>query len=161
MTKTPPAFMEGVSGHVIKIAALLVALGTIWTYSDNLGLRPLFKKDLVDIYAKIDTKVADIQKEITEIERKLKEEFVSQDKKYDILKRTIEDLHITIIKEKEKFNILTEEDMKLYCQSAYNMSYHYLPGYCYPYIDLTNDDKKNIVFGERNDVKKQVGIIIK
>ena len=137
--------MEGLSGHVVKIAGLLVALGTIWTYSDNLGLRPLVEKDLVDIHETIDTKVENIHEKVTEIETKYKEALGPQEKKNDILKRTIEELHTIVIREKEKFNIITEEDKKLFCQSAYILSYDYLPGYCYPYIDLTNDG--NRVFG--------------
>jgi hypothetical protein len=138
MTKKPPV-PEGLSGHVVKIAGLLVALGTIWTYSDNLGLRPLVEKDLVTINETIDTKVENIIEKVTEIETKYKEALGPQEKKNDILKRTIEELHTIVIREKEKFNIITEEDKKLFCQSAYILSYRYVPGYCYPYIDLTND----------------------
>jgi hypothetical protein len=138
MTKIPPV-MEGLSGHVVKIAGLLVALGTIWTYSDNLGLRPLVEKDLAIIHETIDTKVKNIIEKVTEIETKYTKTLGPQDKKNEILRLTIEDLHTTVIKEKEKFNVITEEDKKLFCQSAYIMSYRYLPGYCYPYIDLNND----------------------
>ena len=128
------------SGHVIKIAAMLAALGTIWTYTDALGLRPLFMKDLTAINESIDNKVGELETKLDSLYAKFNESIGPEDEKNEALRLAIEEVHTLIIKEKEKYNILTEEDKKFYCQSAHNLTYRYLPGYCYPYIDI-NEEK--------------------
>lgn len=130
---------QGVAGHVIKIAAVLAALGTIWTYTDSLGLRPLFMKDLVSINDTIDNKVEELDLKIKDLNGRFIDHITPEDEKALALRFAIEEVHTLIIKDKEKYNNLTEEDKRFYCQSAHNLTYNYLPGYCYPFINLNEE----------------------